>query len=38
MGHSKPQPAPKPQGEQSLPETSWDQVLKAIRELAQQPA
>ncbi len=33
MGHSKPRPAPRPQGEQSLGELGWAQVVKAIRQL-----
>lgn len=34
MGRGKTKPTPKPSGEQSLGELGWEQVVKAIRQLA----
>lgn len=33
MGHTKPRPNPRPQGEQQLSGSAWEQIVKAIREL-----
>ncbi len=34
MGRTnKPRPTPRPQGEQQLSDSAWEQIVKAIREL-----
>lgn len=33
MGRTKTRPMPKPQGEQQLSGSAWEQIVKAIREL-----